>query len=309
MTPLLISEVGPRDGLQSITTVMPTAAKHRWIAALAAAGVPEIEVGSFVPAKLLPQMADVAEVVAHALRLPGLRVAALAPNFRGAQAAFEAGVHKLTLPVSVTEAHSLANVRKTHAQMADELRNVVALRNERYPQIALEAGLSVAFGCTLAGAVSDDETLRMAASMAELGVDEVGLSDTSGYAEPVQVRRLFTRLQAELGERAGGAHFHNTRGQGLANVVAALEAGVTTFDASQGGIGGCPYAPGASGNIVTEDLVWMLQAMGHRTGIDLPALLQARSLLREGLPDEPLYGHVPDAGLPKGFVATGEVAR
>ena len=309
MTPLLISEVGPRDGLQSITTVMPTAAKHRWIAALAAAGVPEIEVGSFVPAKLLPQMADVAEVVAHALRLPGLRVAALAPNFRGAQAAFEAGVHKLTLPVSVTEAHSLANVRKTHAQMADELRNVVALRNERYPQIALEAGLSVAFGCTLAGAVSDDETLRMAASMAELGVDEVGLSDTSGYAEPVQVRRLFTRLHAELGERAGGAHFHNTRGQGLANVVAALEAGVTTFDASQGGIGGCPYAPGASGNIVTEDLVWMLQAMGHRTGIDLPALLQARTLLREGLPDEPLYGHVPDAGLPKGFVARGEVAR
>ncbi|WP_348755407.1 hydroxymethylglutaryl-CoA lyase [uncultured Aquincola sp.] len=309
MTPLLISEVGPRDGLQSITTVMPTAAKHRWIAALAAAGVPEIEVGSFVPAKLLPQMADVAEVVAHALRLPGLRVAALAPNFRGAQAAFEAGVHKLTLPVSVTEAHSLANVRKTHAQMADELRNVVALRNERYPQIALEAGLSVAFGCTLAGAVSDDETLRMAASMAELGVDEVGLSDTSGYAEPVQVRRLFTRLHAELGERAGGAHFHNTRGQGLANVVAALEAGVTTFDASQGGIGGCPYAPGASGNIVTEDLVWMLQAMGHRTGIDLPALLQARTLLREGLPDEPLYGHVPEAGLPKGFVARGEVAR
>ena len=309
MTTLLISEVGPRDGLQSITTVMPTAAKHRWIAALAAAGVPEIEVGSFVPAKLLPQMADVAEVVAQALRLPGLRVAALAPNFRGAQAAFEAGVHKLTLPVSVTEAHSLANVRKTHAQMADELRNVVALRNERYPQIALEAGLSVAFGCTLAGAVSDDETLRMAASMAALGLDEVGLSDTSGYAEPVQVRRLFTRLQAELGERAGGAHFHNTRGQGLANVVAALEAGVTTFDASQGGIGGCPYAPGASGNIVTEDLVWMLQAMGHRTGIDLPALLQARTLLREGLPDEPLYGHVPDAGLPKGFVARGEVAR
>lgn len=309
MATLLISEVGPRDGLQSITTVMPTAAKHRWIAALAAAGVPEIEVGSFVPAKLLPQMADIQQVVAQALTLPGLRVAALAPNFRGAQAAFESGVHKLTLPVSVTEAHSLANVRKTHAQMADELRNVVALRNERYPHIALEAGLSVAFGCTLAGAVSDDETLRMAATMAALGVDEVGLSDTSGYAEPVQVRRLFTRLQAELGDRAGGAHFHNTRGQGLANVVAALEAGVTTFDASQGGIGGCPYAPGASGNIVTEDLVWMLQAMGHRTGIDLPALLQARTLLREGLPDEPLYGHVPDAGLPKGFVATGEVAR
>nr|WP_046113010.1 hydroxymethylglutaryl-CoA lyase [Aquincola tertiaricarbonis] len=301
MSSLLISEVGPRDGLQSIHAVMPTAAKHRWIAALAAAGVREIEVGSFVPAKLLPQMADVGEVVAQALTLPGLRVAALAPNFRGAQAAFEAGVHKLTMPVSVTEAHSLANVRKTHAQMADEVRNVVALRNERYPHIELEAGLSVAFGCTIAGAVSDDETLRVAATMAALGVDEVGLSDTSGYAQPVQVRRLFNRLHAELGRQAGGAHFHNTRGQGLANVVAALEAGVTTFDASQGGIGGCPYAPGASGNIVTEDLVWMLEAMGHATGIDIDRLLQARAVLREALPDEPLYGHVPDAGLPKGF--------
>ena len=240
MPSVLISEVGPRDGLQSIQAVMPTAAKHRWIAALAAAGVREIEVGSFVPARLLPQMADVAEVVAQALTLPGLRVAALAPNFRGAQAAFEAGVHKLTMPVSVTEAHLLANVRKTHQQMEDEVRNVVALRNERYPHIELEAGLSVAFGCTIAGAVSDDDTLRVAARMAALGVDEVGLSDTSGYAQPVQVRRLFRRLQAELGAQAGGAHFHNTRGQGLANVVAALDAGVTTFDASQGGIGGCP---------------------------------------------------------------------
>lgn len=308
MSSLLISEVGPRDGLQSIQAVMPTAAKHRWIAALAAAGVREIEVGSFVPARLLPQMADVAEVVAQALTLPDLRVAALAPNFRGAQAAFEAGVHKLTMPVSVTEAHLLANVRKTHQQMEEEVRNVVALRNERYPHIELEAGLSVAFGCTIAGAVSDDETLRVAARMAALGVDEVGLSDTSGYAQPVQVRRLFRRLQAELGAQAGGAHFHNTRGQGLANVVAALDAGVTTFDASQGGIGGCPYAPGASGNIVTEDLVWMLEAMGHATGIDIDRLLQARAVLREALPDEPLYGHVPDAGLPKGFTYAEQAA-
>lgn len=308
MPSLLISEVGPRDGLQSIQAVMPTAAKHRWIAALAAAGVREIEVGSFVPARLLPQMADVAEVVAQALTLPGLRVAALAPNFRGAQAAFEAGVHKLTMPVSVTEAHLLANVRKTHQQMEDEVRNVVALRNERYPHIELEAGLSVAFGCTIAGAVSDDDTLRVAARMAALGVDEVGLSDTSGYAQPVQVRRLFRRLQAELGAQAGGAHFHNTRGQGLANVVAALDAGVTTFDASQGGIGGCPYAPGASGNIVTEDLVWMLEAMGHATGIDVDRLLQARAVLHEALPDEPLYGHVPDAGLPKGFTYAEQAA-
>jgi hydroxymethylglutaryl-CoA lyase len=298
---VLISEVGPRDGLQSIKRAMPTAAKLRWIDALAAAGLREIEVGSFVPARLLPQMADIADVVAHALTIPSLHVAVLAPNLRGAQAAFEAGVHKLTLPVSVTEAHSLANVRKTNAQMIDEMRAVVALRNERFPKISIEAGLSVAFGCTIAGNVSDDETIRMALAMAECGVDEVGLSDTSGYAQPVQVRRLFKRLHSELGAKAGGAHFHNTRGQGLANVVAALEVGVSTFDASQGGIGGCPYAPGATGNIVTEDLAYLLEAMGIDTGVDVDRLVAARSILADALPGEPVYGHVPDAGLPKGF--------
>jgi hydroxymethylglutaryl-CoA lyase len=302
MKSILVSEVGPRDGLQSIQRTMPTAAKLQWIGALAAAGLREIEVGSFVPARLLPQMADIAEVVAHALAIPNLQVAALAPNLRGARAAFEAGVHKLTLPVSVTEEHSLANVRKTHAQMIDEVRQVVALRNQSYPGIGIEAGLSVAFGCTIAGAVSDDQTMRMAMAMAECGVDEVGLSDTSGYAEPVQVQRLFRRLQKELGARAGGAHFHNTRGQGLANVVAALDVGVRTLDASQGGLGGCPYAPGASGNIVTEDLVYLLEAMGLHTGIDMHRLLAARAVLAQALPGEPLYGHLADAGLPKGFV-------
>jgi hydroxymethylglutaryl-CoA lyase len=301
MQRILVSEVGPRDGLQAIKQTMPTSQKLRWIDALVAAGVREIEVGSFVSPKLLPQMADVVQLVAHALHHPGLNVAALVPNLKGAQAAFEAGVHKITIPVSVTEAHSLANVRKTHVQMIEEVRNIVALRNARYPGITIEAGMSVAFGCTIAGSVSDDETLRMAHIMAECGVDEAGPSDTSGYAEPRQVRRLFTRLRAELGDKAGGAHFHNTRGQGLANVVAALDAGVTTFDASQGGLGGCPYAPGASGNIVTEDLVYLLEAMGYDTGIDIDKLIAARAILREALPQESLYGHVPDAGLPKGF--------
>jgi hydroxymethylglutaryl-CoA lyase len=302
MPNILVSEVGPRDGLQSIKHTMPTAYKLRWIDALADAGVQEIEVGSFVSPTLLPQMADAAVVVAHALRRPGLHVAALVPNLKGAQAAFAAGVHKITIPVSVTEAHSLANVRRTHAQMIEEVRNIVALRNERYRGVVIEAGMSVAFGCTIAGPVSDDDTLRISHIMAECGVDEVGPSDTSGYAEPRQVRRLFTRLRAELGDKAGGAHFHNTRGQGLANVVAALDVGVTTFDASQGGIGGCPYAPGATGNIVTEDLVYLLEAMGYDTGIDIDRLVAARAILREGLPGEALYGHVPDAGLPKGFL-------
>jgi hydroxymethylglutaryl-CoA lyase len=297
----LISEVGPRDGLQSIKSVMPTAAKLRWISALAAAGLQEIEVGSFVPPKLLPQMADIRDVVAHALTIPGLHVAVLAPNLRGSQGAFEAGVHKITLPVSVTNEHALANIRKTTDQLIEEVRNIVALRDEQFPGIEIEAGVSVAFGCTIAGTVTDDQTIRMCLAMAECGVDEIGLSDTSGYANPVQVRRLFRRLQSEVGEKAGGAHFHNTRGQGLANVVAALDVGVTTIDSSQAGLGGCPYAPGATGNIVTEDLAFLLEAMGYDTGVDIDKLIAARAILAEALPGEGLYGHVQDAGLPKGF--------
>lgn len=303
---ILVSEVGPRDGLQSVKATMPTHLKREWISALAASGIREIEVGSFVSPKLLPQMADCADVVAHALTLPGLHVTALVPNLKGAQAAFAAGVHKITLPISVSEPHSLANIRKTHAQVFDEVRDVVALRDEHYPDIQIEAGLSTAFGCTIQGVVTDDECLRMATRMAELGVDEIGLSDTVGYATPVQVRRLFNQLRVEVGQRAGSAHFHNTRGQGLANVVAALEAGVTTFDGSQGGLGGCPYAPGASGNIVTEDLVYLLEAMGLHTGIDIDRLVAAREWLVKGLPGEALYGFIPDAGVGKNFTYAQE---
>ena len=298
-----ISEVGPRDGLQSVKATMPTADKCRWISALAAAGLREIEVGSFVPAKLLPQMADVAEVVRHALTLPGLRVMALVPNRRGAEAALTAGVHKLTLPVSASEAHSLANVRKTSAQMVEELRSVVALRNEVAPGAPVEVGLSTAFGCTLQGAVAEDDVIRLALACVDAGVDEVGLSDTTGMAHPAQVRRLFTRLRAELGAHAGAAHMHNTRGLGLANCLAAYDVGVRSFDSSLGGLGGCPYAPGASGNVVTEDLVFMFEAMGVSTGIDLQQLFAAREPLKAGLPGEPVYGMTPEAGLPRGWRA------
>jgi hydroxymethylglutaryl-CoA lyase len=298
---ILVSEVGPRDGLQSVAATMPTALKLKWIAALASAGLREIEVGSFVSPKLLPQMADAAEVVAYARTLPKLFVTALVPNLKGAETAFKAGVQKITMPISVSEPHSLANIRKTHVEVYQEVRAVVALRNEQYPNIEIEAGLSTVFGCTILGEVPDDDTLRMATIMAELGVNEVGLADTVGYANPTQVRRLFTRLRQELPGVIGSAHFHNTRGQGLANVLAALDVGVTTIDASQGGIGGCPYAPGASGNVVTEDLVYLLESMGLRTGIDIDRLVAAREWLRQGLPGEPLYGFIPDAGVGKNF--------
>ncbi|HZN48420.1 MAG TPA: hydroxymethylglutaryl-CoA lyase [Ramlibacter sp.] len=299
---VLISEVGPRDGLQSVAQVMPTAAKLRWIDALHAAGVREIEVASFVPARLLPQMADAAEVVAHALTRPGWTVMALVPNRKGAEAALRAGTHKLTLPVSASQAHSLANVRKTPLQMVEEVRAVLALRDELAPAAKVEAGVSTAFGCTLQGAVPEDDVVRLAVALAAAGVDDVGLSDTTGMANPAQVRRLFQRLRAEIGDRTGAAHMHNTRGLGLANCLAAYDAGVRTFDSSLAGLGGCPYAPGASGNVVTEDLVFMFEAMGVATGIDLERLMAARAPLAEGLPGEALYGMTPEAGLPKGFV-------
>lgn len=303
MTPpdVLISEVGPRDGLQSVKATMPTADKLRWIDALYAAGVREIEVASFVPAKLLPQMADAAEVVRHAVTLPGLVVMALVPNRKGAQAALEAGVHKLTMPVSASVAHSLANVRKTPTEMVEEVRAISDLRRAIAPQVKLEAGISTAFGCTLQGLVPEDDVIRLAALCIEAGADESGLSDTVGYANPAQVRRLFKRLRAEVGRHAGAAHMHNTRGLGIANCLVAWDEGVRTFDASLGGLGGCPYAPGASGNAVTEDLVFMFEAMGVRTGIDIQKLIAARAPLMAGLPGEPVYGMTPEAGLPKGF--------
>ncbi len=307
MTPaidILVSEVGPRDGLQSIAPIMSLAAKCAWIDAEFGAGVREIEVGSFVPAALLPQLADTAAVVAHARTHPGLTVAVLVPNARGAAAAIAAGAHKLTLPLSASETHSLANLRRTQPQVLDEVRAVAtmlhALPAAERPHF--EGSVSTAFGCTLEGVVPEAAVVALAEALMAAGCDEVGLSDTSGYANPAQVRALVKAVRSAIGnDKLTGLHLHNTRGLGLANVVAGLEVGITTFDSSLGGLGGCPFAPGASGNIVTEDLVFMLEAMGLRTGIDLDALLEVRTILRTALPGEPLYGFTPDAGLPLGF--------
>ncbi len=301
---ILVSEVGPRDGLQSIDSVLPTSVKEKWISAQAAAGFREIEVGSFVPPKLLPQMADTAAIVAHARTIPGLQVAVLVPNLRGARDAIAAGANKISIPFSVSETHSLKNVRKSHAEMFEEVTRIAALIAATDPVTRphFEAGLSTAFGCTLEGPVSEDLVLRSAERLMECGVAEVGLADTTGYANPAQVKRLVRKVKATVGEnKLNSVHLHNTRGLGLANALAAIEEGITTIDSSLGGIGGCPFAPGASGNIVTEDLVFMLQAMGLETGIDIDKLLEVRTILSAALPDEPLYGFTPDAGLPRGF--------
>ena len=299
-----ISEVGLRDGLQSIDRVMPTAAKRAWIEAAVAAGVTELEVGSFVPPSLLPQMADTAELVAFARTLPGLEVVALVPNLKGAERAIAAGVHKMSIPFSMSETHSLKNVRKTHAEMLEQIAAIAALVAEQpaatRPQF--EVGLSTAFGCTIEGPVAEDQVVRLAERTIAAGVAEVCLSDTTGYANPAQVRRLVRAVKGAVGaDRLNTLHLHNTRGLGLANVLAGLEEGITTFDASIGGLGGCPFAPGASGNIVTEDLVFMLESMGLHTGIDLAGLAAVRTIIAAALPGEPLYGFVPDAGVTLGF--------
>ena len=292
-----ICEVGPRDGLQNAKHLMPTEAKKTWISALAAAGLREIEVGSFVPPKLIPAMADTGEIVKHALAIRGLKVVALAPNVKGFQRAVDAGAHKVTFPVSASRAHSESNVRMTPEQMVAEVRKCAALGGAE-----IEGAVSTAFGCTMQGEVPDDDVVRIAVALAEF-CDAVALADTVGYANPAQVKRLFRRVKQEIGSKLEGAHFHNTRGLGLANALAAYEEGVRHFDSSMGGLGGCPFAPGASGNVITEDLVFMFESMGVATGIDFERLMQARGVLVNAIPEEPVYGHTPLAGLPKGFRA------
>lgn len=300
-----IREVGTRDGLQSIDTQFSTANKLEWIQLEATAGVPEIEVGSFVPPKLLPQMADTKDVVAGALGIPGLHTTVLVPNLRGAQAGMASGVYQVNFPLSVSEAHSQANLRKSVSEAIEDLASVFAYRREHpeYANVRIGAGLATAFGCTIAGQVPLAEVLRAAEQVIALEPDEIAIADTVGYGNPAQCRTIFREILAIAGDIPVAAHFHDTRGLGLANVDAALDVGVRRFDSSLGGLGGCPYAPGASGNVVTDDLVFMLEAMGLKTGIDLDRLLAARRFMEQHLNEEPTYGAIANAGVPKGFVA------
>ena len=297
-----ISEVGPRDGLQNTKSFMPTAAKKAWISAEAAAGVHEIEVCSFVPAKLIPQFVDAEEVLAHANAVPGLTAVVLVPNFKGCERALAAGARRITVPISVSEAHSMSNVRKTTAQAIEEFARMADLVRTQGKRAQLVGACSTAFGCSLQGVVAEDDVVRVALALREAGADAISLADTVGYANPEQVKRLFRKVRKAIGEDFDiEAHFHNTRGLGIANALAAYEVGVRNFDSTLGGLGGCPFAPGASGNVVTEDLVFMFESMGVRTGIDIGKLIEVRNTVFAAIPDAELYGHIGKAGLPKGF--------
>lgn len=296
-----ICEVGPRDGLQIAKTRMTTDAKVAWIAAMAAAGVREIEVGSFVPPRVIPQMADTEEVVRRSLEIPGLTVIALVPNLRGAQNAYNTGAHKISVPVSVSEGHSRANLNRTPAESIAEMARLMEWVNAQPRRMEVIAGASTAFGCSIDGVVPTAQVVEVTTGLAKAGVDKIMLADTVGYGHPAQIKEVVRAVRDAIGPVLYGLHLHDTMGLGLANALAGLEEGIRAFDSCLGGLGGCPYAPGASGNVVTEDLVFMLESMGFATGIDLRKLLEARALLHEGLPAEPLAGQTAKAGIPKTF--------
>jgi len=298
-TPVVIREVGLRDGLQSIARVVPTARKLEWIRAAHAAGQREIEVGSFVPPRLLPQLADTETLVAFARTLPGLCVSVLVPNLKGAERALASGADAMLLPLSASHAHSLANLRKTPDEVVQEIARIRAARDAAGATCLLEVGISTAFGCTIQGRVEPAEVLRLVAAALDAGADRVGLADTVGYADPLMVRRLFEQCGAVAGERLSCGHFHDTRGLGMANVYAAWEAGIRRFDACLGGIGGCPHAPGASGNVATEDVAYLFASMGVPTGLDFDALIALRAKVATWLDGETLHGTLWRAGLPK----------
>ncbi|MDM0056460.1 hydroxymethylglutaryl-CoA lyase [Variovorax fucosicus] len=297
----IIREVGLRDGLQSIARTVPTEHKREWIRAAHQAGQREIEVGSFVPARLLPQLADTAELVAYAKTLAGLFVCVLVPHLKGAIAALESGADLLMVPLSASHAHSLANLRKTPDEVVAEVGRIRAERDASGSKALIDGGVGTAFGCTIQGEVATSEVLRLMQALLDAGADRVSLADTVGYADPGMVSRLFEQARRIAGDRLWCGHFHDTRGLGLANVYAALQTGVTRFDACLAGIGGCPHAPGASGNVSTEDVAFMLESMGLDTGIDLPSLLALRAKVATWLDGETLQGTLWRAGFPKTF--------
>lgn len=289
---LHIQEVCVRDGFQIEPVFIPTDRKVALIDALSRTGLSKIEVTSFASPKAIPALADAEEVMRRIDRVPGVEYAALVPNVRGAQRALACAVDELNLVMSASASHNQANLRMSRQQSLAQFAEVVAVVAGR---AQINASLSTAFGCPFDGDVPDAQVMDLVQNFVDLGITRIALCDTTGMANPAQVRRLFGRAIERWPTVTFTAHFHDTRAMGLANALAALDVGVTRFDASLGGLGGCPFAPGASGNVCTEDLVHMFEAMGRHTGVDLERLLA----LARGLPDivgHPVPGQVMKAG-------------
>ena len=298
-----LREVGLRDGLQLVKTFPPTSAKQRWIRDEYAAGVRHFEVGSFLPATTFPQFADVREIVATIASLPGAHGVALALNERGVNEALASGVGEVATVVSATEEHSQANANRSRDSAIANVKRLCELRDASPHRPVVHAAISMALGCSITGAVDPKEVLKLVDKCLEAGVDFVAIADTVGYAGPKQVGELTAAAVKLSGAKPVCVHLHDTRGMGIANASAALDAGARILDGSLGGLGGCPFAPGATGNVVFEDLVFLCESKGFATGIDLERLIAVRSILRAEMPGETLYGGLARAGLPSGTAA------
>jgi hydroxymethylglutaryl-CoA lyase len=295
---VILREVGLRDGLQLVKSFPSTAAKQRWVRDEYAAGVRHFEVGSFLPAKTFPQFADVREIVSTVGSLPGAHGVALALNERGVNEALASGVAEIATVVSATEAHSRANANRSREEAIANAKRLCELRDRSAHGPIVHAAISMALGCSIAGPVDPQEVIRLVAKCLEAGVDAVGIADTVGYAGPKQVGELTKAAVRLAGSKPICVHLHDTRGMGIANASAALDAGARILDGSLGGLGGCPFAPGATGNVVFEDLAFLCESKGFATGIDIGKLVAVRAILRSEMPDEQLYGGLARAGLP-----------
>jgi hydroxymethylglutaryl-CoA lyase len=308
-----VREVGLRDGLQMVSGILPTERKLEWIRGSVAAGLNQMEITSFVPPKLLPQFADAEVLVRESADLPGLKAAALVPNLKGAERALELGVAKIHYTLSASETHNMKNVRRpTQESLADFARIAQRRAEMQVPpgsRSILGCGVSTAFGCTMEGEIRQSDVLRIVAALLESGAEEIVVADTVGYATPGQVKSLMRAVVREAAAVPVAGHFHDTRGMALANIVAALEAGVRAFDSSLGGLGGCPFAPNATGNVDTEDTVYLLESMGFDTGVDLQAIIALRTQVEGWMPGEKFSGAVARAGIAKTYrrAATTEI--
>jgi hydroxymethylglutaryl-CoA lyase len=293
-----LREVGLRDGLQLVKKYPSTVAKQRWLRDEYAAGVRHFEVGSFLPAKTFPQFADVRDLVRTVAGLPGAHGVALTLNERGVNEALASGVAEVATVVSATEEHSQANANRSRDQAIANVRRLCELRDASEHKPLVNAAISMALGCSIVGSVDPKEVIILVEKCLEAGVDFVAVADTVGYAGPKQVAELTRAIVKISGSKPVCVHLHDTRGMGIANASAALDAGARILDGSLGGLGGCPFAPGATGNVVFEDLAFLCESKGFATGIDIEKLVAVRSILRTEMPDETLYGGLARAGLP-----------
>ncbi|WP_375413284.1 hydroxymethylglutaryl-CoA lyase [uncultured Bradyrhizobium sp.] len=295
---IILREVGLRDGLQLVKRFPSTAAKRKWIEREYDCGVRHFEVGSFLPARTFPQFADVLEVVGGVAALPGAHGVALALNERGVNAALASGVAEIGSVVSATEEHSQANANRSRNEAIANIRRLCELRDGSDHRPIVSAAISMALGCSIAGPVDPNEVIRLAGQCYDAGADMVAVADTVGYAGPKAVGELTAAVVRIAESRPVCVHLHDTRGMGIANASAALDSGARVLDGSLGGLGGCPFAPGATGNVVFEDVVFLCESKGFATGIDIEKLVAVRSILRDEMPEETLYGALSRAGLP-----------